>query len=232
MSDFSSEDYLARQNELIENPTARVPVALCLDVSGSVQGAPLDELNAGIAAFYDAIREDETAVFAAEIAIVTFGGMRPRLIEDFATLEKRPRAPLLSADGATPLGEGVNLALDRLEERKEQYRSKGVDYYQPWLVLMTDGAPNGSVSELQRAIGRVSEMVTNRKLTIFPIGIGKHADMGVLSRFSPGRQPFKLKGLCFREFFAWLSQSVSRVSQSMPGEDFKPVDMKGWQDLD
>ena len=58
------------------NTTARVPVCLCLDVSGSMQGHPINELNAGVRLFYDTIRKDEMAFSAADIAIVTFGGNR------------------------------------------------------------------------------------------------------------------------------------------------------------
>ena len=73
----------------------------------------------------------------------------------------------------------------------------------------------------------------NKKLTIFPIGIGNSADMNVLKRFSPKRDPLKLKGLNFKEFFEWLSKSVSRVSQSTPGETVQ-LDLggiKGWGEL-
>lgn len=219
--------------DLVNNPTARVPVCLCLDVSGSMDGEPIRELNEGVRMFYDAIHEDEVALYAAEVCIVTFGGNRAECITDFSGLERQPEPPILSADGMTPMGEAVNLGLDLLEKRKKEYKSKGVDYYQPWLVLMTDGAPNGDANELSRAIGRTVEMVTNKKLSVFPIGIGVNADMNILARFSPKRSPLKLQGLKFREFFEWLSQSVSRTSQSIPGENVTlDIDgIKGWAEL-
>ena len=40
-------DNLLRRKDLVENPTARVPVCLCLDVSGSMSGDPINELNCG-----------------------------------------------------------------------------------------------------------------------------------------------------------------------------------------
>ena len=64
---------LLRIEDLVNNPTARVPVCLCLDVSGSMDGEPIRELNDGVRMFYDAIREDETALYAAEVCIITFG---------------------------------------------------------------------------------------------------------------------------------------------------------------
>lgn len=256
MNDYS----LLSLQDLENNPTARVPVCLCLDTSGSmgrivggdvrdtgrqeyidgqmwniVTGgvSAIQELNSGVETFYDELRSDETAMYSAEVCVITFGGNKPELILDFANLERQTNLPELTANGETPMGEAVNLALDCLEKRKRDYREKGVDYYQPWLVLMTDGEPNGSAQELERAIERTAQMVMNRKLTIFPIGIGPEADMATLSRFSPKRQPLRLKGVRFKEFFEWLSKSVSRTSQSIPGEKV-PLDMdgiKGWGEL-
>ncbi|MCL2377943.1 MAG: VWA domain-containing protein [Defluviitaleaceae bacterium] len=247
-------------DDLVNNPAARVPICLCLDTSGSmgrvvggdiretgrqefrdgqmwniVTGgvSAIDELMGGVKVFYDDIRNDEVAMYSAEICVITFGGNAPRLIEDFTTVDRQPNLPELVAHGETPMGEAVNLALDRLESRKQEYRDRGVDYYQPWLVLMTDGTPNGSPHDLQRAIARTQELVNNKKLTIFPVGIGDEADMNMLRNFSPKRSPLKLKGANFRQFFQWLSQSVSRTSQSMPGENIS-LDIegiKGWAEL-
>lgn len=226
------DNLLLRLEDLVNNPTARVPVCLCLDTSGSMEGQPIEELNEGVHLFYEAIKEDETALYSAEISIVTFGG-NAECIKDFSSLEIQPEAPKLSAYGMTPMGEAVNMALDLLEKRKEEYKDKGVDYYQPWLILMTDGEPNGDAEELSKAINRTANLVNQKKLTVFPIGIGKDADMEVLAKFSPKRSPLKLQGLKFKEFFAWLSKSVSKTSQSTPGETIK-LDIegiKGWGDL-
>ena len=224
---------ILRQEDLVNNPTARVPVCLCLDVSGSMDGLPIRELNEGIRHFYEAIKADETALFAAEISVVTFGGYNEAVcIEDFANID-RQSVPVVRAGGLTPLGEGVELALNLLERRKQEYKDKGVDYYQPWLVLMTDGAPNGDPDVLREAIQQTVSLVKQEKLTVFPIGIGPEADMSMLGKFSPTRQPLRLQGLNFKEFFSWLSSSVSRTSMSTPGEKVKldVEGMQGWAEL-
>lgn len=250
---------LLRQQDLVENPTPRVPVCLCLDTSGSMDAVEgdcvqtgetifkdgrqwnvvtggttrLQELQKGVQLFFDSILEDEIAVYSAEISIVTFDS-QAKCILDFANMERQPKVPELYTNGDTYMGEGINMALDLLERRKEEYKNAGVDYYQPWLVLMTDGVPNGSSAELERAVNRTVDMVNHKKLTVFPIGIGNEPGMlSTLNRFSPKRPALRLQGLKFKEFFAWLSQSVSKTSQSTPGEDIK-LDMdgiKGWGTL-
>ncbi|WP_297632366.1 VWA domain-containing protein [uncultured Clostridium sp.] len=223
---------LLKLEDLVNNPTARIPVCLCLDTSGSMDGKPIKELNDGIKLFYEAIEEDEIAKYSAEVSIVKFGG-DAKCIEGFSSLENRQIGGSLNAIGGTPMGEGVNIALDLLEERKKEYSENGVDYYQPWLVLMTDGQPNGLRKELERAIERVNKLVDDGKLTVFPIAIGENADIKVLERFSKNRKPLKLQGLRFKEFFAWLSKSVSNTSKSMVGDKIK-LDiegLKGWAEL-
>lgn len=215
------EEYILSQEDLVDNPTARVPICLVLDVSGSMSGEPIRELQAGVQMFYEAIRDDEIAQYAAEISIVTFGSQAQRTV-DFMSIERQD-VPALIADGTTAMGQGVNLALDLLEVRKGDYQRAGVDYYQPWMVIMTDGEPTDDIS---RASERVRKLCETRKLSVFPIAIGAVANMDTLAMLSPGRPPLRLKGLNFKEFFLWLSRSVSRVSQSTPGETV-PLDLAG-----
>jgi uncharacterized protein YegL len=222
------DPYLLRQADLTENPTARVPICLVLDVSGSMDGEPIRELNAGVRLFFDAIRADDVAQYAAEICIVTFGNVVTKEL-DFMSVELQ-QVPTLSASGATPMGAAVWLALDLLDARKGDYKRAGVDYFQPWMVLMTDGVPTDDISA---AAARIRELVTEKKLTVFSIAIGDEAKLQTLTTLSPARPPRRLLGLNFREFFTWLSQSVSRVSQSTPGESVKLDELgtKSWGEV-
>lgn len=219
-------------DDLVDNPTPRVAVSLCLDCSGSMRGEPIDELNRGVQEFYRSIADDEIARYSAEISIVTFG---PEHLEaDFKTVDARPNPPVLTASGYTPLGKAVKLSLDILDRRKREYQANGVEYYQPWLVIMTDGRPEcDDPAVFNGQVTRIANMVENRKLTVFPIAIGPHADVNALQKLSPAFDALRLQGLKFADFFSWLSKSVSSVSQSIPGEKV-PLDkkgIKGWAEL-
>ena len=39
-------------DDLVDNPTPRVPVSLCLDTSSSMGGSPIEELIRGVNLFY------------------------------------------------------------------------------------------------------------------------------------------------------------------------------------
>ncbi len=204
-----------RKKELISNPTARVAVCLVLDISGSMSGEPIDELNKGVKLFIDAIKNDETAKYAAEIAIVTFGG-EVEVYSDFQNIENLQFRDFY-ANGSTPMEEAVLQAIDLLETRKQEYVDHGVDYYQPWMVIMSDGQPDEPPNQSSQI---TYDMASKRKLSCFQLGIGDQADMQTLARFSP-RKPLRLKGLNFEGFFEWLSKSIQAVSQSTVGDEVK-----------
>lgn len=220
----TKREQMIRKEELAKNPSTRVPICLCLDTSGSMDGAPIKELTKGINLFYEAIQEDTKARYAADICLMTFDN-EVKVIEEFASISSQKRTYELEANGITCMGEAVNQALDLLEERKSEYNSEGIPYFQPWLVLMTDGAPNGDHKELARAIERTTHLIDKEKLVMFPIGIGEGADMETLKQLSPRRLPLKLQGLKFKEFFTWLGKSVEQTSRSKPTDKI-PLDVE------
>ena len=216
-------DLVLRRQELADNPTARVPVCLVLDTSGSMDGPPIEQLNHGLEEFYSAIRADDIARYSTEIAIVTFGGTAAQ-VTDFCSIDRQHVRGLV-ADGGTPMGEAVEIALGLLEQRKKEYQDAGVDYFQPWLILMTDGQPT---SPWETVADRTAQLANDKKLSVFAIGVGAGADMGVLARFSPRRSAVRLSGLKFGAFFEWLSRSVTAVSNSTPGQEVPLPAPTGW----
>ncbi len=181
---------------------------LVLDTSGSMAGLPIQELNEGVKAFFSELKEDEIAAYSVEVGVITAGG---RVTEQlpFTVAMNIEQTEQFSADGNTPLGSAVELAIKRLEERKASYRENGVAYYQPWLVIISDGQPNDNWSP---AATHARQLQSNRGLVVLPIGVND-ADLSILGKFST-RDALKLDGLKFREFFQWLSASMARVSAS------------------
>lgn len=211
-------------NDLIDNPSPRCPVALVLDTSGSMSGEPIAQLNAGAQLFIDEVKRDDLARWSVELGVFTAGGRADCLL-DFTGVEQIAGIAPMGATGSTPLGEATRMALDRLEARKAQYRKAGVPYYQPWLVIISDGAPT---DHWQDSAQRARELSASRKLVSLPIGVSG-ADLGVLSAFS-SKPAVALDGLKFRELFLWLSASMASVSASTSSDatvQLPPIDSWG-----
>ncbi|PIG94360.1 VWA domain-containing protein [Gloeocapsopsis sp. IPPAS B-1203] len=208
--------------EFVDNPEPRCPVILLCDTSGSMAGQPITALNAGIAAFRDDLFRDDTASLRVEVALVTFGPVR--LVRDFVTIDNFT-SPLLQADGVTPMGEAIEFALDLLEQRKETYKTNGIQYYRPWVLLITDGAPTDNWFQ---AAQRVRQGEMQRRLSFFAIGV-EGADMNTLQQIAPPeRPPVRLNGLDFKSMFLWLSTSMKRVSCSQVGGSMVSLPPVGW----
>lgn len=93
------------------NPDPRCACVLVLDTSGSMSGAPIEQLNQELVAFSQALQGDSVAQSRVEIAIVTFGPAQ--VTQDFTPAHSF-HPPVLRADDGTPLGPALHLALDIL----------------------------------------------------------------------------------------------------------------------
>ncbi len=225
MNDYAEETTLD-----VTNPAPRCPVMLLLDTSGSMSDC-IDELRDGVKQFLRETSDDETASMSVELEVVTFGG-DVSIAAPFAPVNViNDNPPQLDANGGTPLGEALTLATRELKERRRLYKSKGISSYKPWVILMTDGEPNDDWEEPAKAMRSLGEQ---RKLQYIGIGIGEGADFDTLRGILPEHPgPVKLKGLCFREFFSWLTDSLRSVSASSVAEQDKIQlgNVNSWADL-
>ena len=254
----NKQEQLAAMREFGNNANARLPVLFLLDVSSSMNGivrgdhqqvlrqehsdginwnivtgdnlvTRMDELNAGLQRFISDILADPLAKLAADVAVITFA-RTTTTVKEFGPIRESDSELKIttSRENETLLGEAVELALTELDSRKRTYREHGVEYYQPWLVVMTDGVPTSARHrELE---GRLKVLTADRKLSVFVFGIGR-ADLLELSCISLGRPPMQVNEQKFPELFAWLSRSVRTVSMSMPGDgvSLTPLPEDMWQ---
>lgn len=219
-----------------DNAEPRCPVVLVLDTSYSMSGDPIRELNDGVALLASELKDDSLARQRVELAVVTFGGSVQALdvrsghgtvpfdaAQAFALADEFS-PPTLRADGDTPMGEAMRRALELIRDRKEIYKSHGLDYYRPWIFLMSDGAPNDAGWE--SAADHANQEEARKGVLVFAIGVSG-ADMRTLARFTTLRPPLLLSGLKFKEFFMWMSRSLAKVSESKPGEQV-PLPAVDW----
>jgi uncharacterized protein YegL len=202
-----------------DNPDPRCACVLVLDKSGSMAGNPIRELNAGLQQLRQELLEDPLACRRVEMAVVPFGPVvRGAAFYQADTFDPQP----LHAEGGTPTGEALNYAMDLVERQKQAYKSIGIPYYRPWIILITDGQPTDA---WHAAAQRLQAGEARKAWTCFALGI-QGADMNVLRQISPRAVP--LRGLAFKEFFIWLSASLSGISRSSIGSQVVLAPTNSW----
>lgn len=126
------------------------------------------------------------------------------------------------------MGGGIQQALDLIDGRKAVYKANGVQYYRPWIVMLTDGDPYGESDDtVNHAVKRLHEASAAKRVVFFAVGVAG-ANLARLATISPpDRAPVMLSGMKFNELFVWLSASMSAVSNSKFGDQV-PLPPAGW----
>ncbi|MBO6242004.1 MAG: VWA domain-containing protein [Butyrivibrio sp.] len=198
---------------------------LLLDTSGSMGGEPIRELNEGLNKFKLDVCEDKTTRDVLDIAIVEFNsGLN--VVQEFVPIEYMEPVNLV-ANGGTNMSPAIQKAIDMVNERSRFYRRSGTEPYKPWIIMISDGAPQDDITEIVKVI---QDMEENEKLKFFSLGVEGY-DPQTLHRLS-GPKVMKLKGYDFSSFFDWVNKSMRSVSVSSPGEKPKGVPLPDNVDKD
>ena len=197
------------------------PQAACvlvLDTSQSMRGARIQALRDGLRAYREFLSNDEEAKIIVETSVIGFSDAAEVLhpfsnIDDMADIE-------LTAGGWTSMGAALQLAIANIEERKQYYKDEGIDYYRPFLVVITDGAPTDLKSKVKMAA--IQELVQGgaRERKFIPLFFGTgDANFDKLKQIVGDTGTVTgIDGARFGEFFQWLSRSVSSMKDSQPGD--------------
>lgn len=211
-----------------ENYEQKCLCVLAVDVSGSMAGNAIDQLNKGLSDFQKELQNDFVAAQRIEVAIVTFGStvevvVQPKLSADF-------EMPTLKTSGSTKLVDGVRLAINLVEERKLWYKSTGQTYYRPWIMLITDGEPDKD-QDVSGLSNEIKTKVDNKGFSFYAVGVDGYNHAKLAQICHPATPPLPLKGLAFNELFKWLSASISILSKSVEGQTLQLPPAGGWAQI-
>ena len=188
---------------------------LLLDTSGSMTGAPIEQLNNALNQFKLEVCEDNMTRDILDIAIVEFN-TDVRVVQPFVPIEYMEPVQL-QAGGETNMAPAIQLAIDMVSERSRFYRRSGTEPYKPWIIMISDGF-GGDISGIAETIRGLE---ADNKIKFFSLGVEGY-DSKTLHQLS-GEKVMKLRGYDFTSFFNWVNKSMRSVSLSSPGERPKGV---------
>lgn len=197
-------------------PTAKpLPVVLLLDVSSSMSGDKIENLNKAVKDMLDTFAQEEKMETEILVSVITFGNQVELQVP--YTKASQVQWKNLQANGRTPMGTALKMAKAMIEDI-ETTPSRA---YRPTIVLVSDGQPNDSWEAPME--GFISEGRSS-KCFCWAMGIGRDADNIVLERFI-SKTPFLAKDVPNRvfdareakdihQFFQMVTMSLTRRAQS------------------
>ena len=209
----------------------KCPVVLLLDTSSSMSGKSIQALNQGVVQFRDALMNDDFAKKSVEVSVIGFGST-PQSIQDFCLAEDW-KYKNLSASGSTAMGAAINLGIQKLGDRKRFLRNGGVNYFRPWMVMITDGYP----TDMSKGNPMWNKVVANIQKEIqnghsLPWAFGTEtANMQTLKEMYGEERVFRLANANFKSIFQWLSDSLKIVSTALSGTKVKVSNPSQYTDI-
>jgi len=218
MQSYKEEPWQDFSGESAKNLHAKCLWVLVIDTSISME-PHMQELVEGLRAFKADVENDPVASERIEVAIVEFHEKvkvrcAPKLIDDMTI-------PEFSTGAYTFMAQGLERAMQVLDTRVEWYRGSAQPYYVPFVVLITDGEPNGPMDVHKVATGvkkRMNSSKRSERVMFMAFGVDG-ANMELLEEISdPMFPPMYVRNANFSSLFQWLSTSTKIVSHSTPDD--------------
>ena len=181
-----------------------------LDISYSMEGPPITQLNAGLNRFKAEVCQDKQTRDILDVAVIQFNGSYS-VVQDFVPIEYMDHMQLV-ADGSTKFTGPIREALRMVDERSRFYRRSGSEPYKPWIIMVTDGEP---LDNIDAVAGEIQAMQNEGKVRFIALGVGDY-NSASLKKLTD--VVFRMDGTDFTSFFNWVGKSMRSVSTTAPGE--------------
>ncbi len=185
-----------------------LPVILLLDVSGSMGGESIKQLNIAVKEMISDFASAEKNEVEILVSIITFGS--EVLLHTPYTSAKDIDWKDLTVSGSTPMGTAFSMVKAMIED-KETTPSRA---YRPTIVLVSDGEPTDSWEQPLRAL--VNDGRSN-KCDRMAMAIGGAASNSVLNEFISGTENKVFTAADasqIQEFFKFVTMSVTTRTNS------------------
>ena len=195
---------------IINASESHMALVLVLDISYSMDGVPIDQLNAGLNRFKADVCQDKQTRDILDVAVIWFNDDHG-VLQDFVPIEYMEHIQL-EAEGGTKFTAPIREALKMVDERSRFYRRSGTEPYKPWIILVTDGEP---LDNINAVAGEVQAAQNEGKVRFIALGVGNY-NSAPLKKITD--VVFRMEGTDFSAFFNWVGKSMRSVSTTAPGE--------------
>ncbi|MGO2734513.1 vWA domain-containing protein [Psychrobacter sp.] len=185
-----------------------LPVVLLLDVSTSMSGDKIKQLNVAVKEMISDFAAAEKNEIEILVSIITFGAKV--LLHTPYTSAKDIEWQDLQVSGATPMGTAFSMAKAMIEDKE----TTPSPVYRPTIVLVSDGEPNDPWEQPLRALVNEGRSQNCDRMAM---AIGSDVSNSVLTQFVSGTENkvFTAQDASqIQEFFKFVTMSVTTRTNS------------------
>ena len=198
----------------------RLPVFFLVDVSESMAGENLYQLEEGIGSILSTLRQDPYALETAFLSVIAFAGKVKTLTPLTELFAFYP--PELPCGGGTALGKALDYLMDEIDRSVHVTTHEQKGDWSPIVFLLTDGHSTDNVSS---SIKRWNISYRNRA-NIVAVSIGGGADHTILKKLTENVLVFNDTAPdAFSRFVKWVSLSIQSQSRSVSTEQSNQVSL-------
>ncbi|WP_077419162.1 TerY-C metal binding domain-containing protein [Chryseobacterium sp. JV274] len=188
----------------------RLPIYFLVDISESMVGEPIEQVQEGIANIIRELKKDPYSLETVYISVIGFAGEAEVItpMQDIISFYP-PKIPIGSG---TSLSQGLIKVMDCIDRDivKTTYERKGD--WKPIVFLFTDGVPTDDAT---KAIERWNNKYNGKSNTI-AVSIGENTNYKLLGSLADNVLLFNNSDEnSYKEFFKWVTDSIKTTSQSV-----------------
>jgi len=188
----------------------RLPIYFLIDISESMVGEPIQQVEEGLSTIIQALKTDPNAIETVWVSIIVFAGQPKALVPLQEIINFYP--PKFPIGSGTSLSKGLGHLMFELRKNIVKTTAETKGDWKPIVFLFTDGVPTddckNAISEWKQNWQRTANMVA--------ISFGSETDTHLLSEITENVLHFKnTDAAAYKQFFRWVTDSIKTSSVSV-----------------
>lgn len=188
----------------------RLPIYFLIDISESMVGEPIQQVEEGLSTIIQALKTDPVAIETVHVSIIVFAGQAKTLIPLQEIINFYP--PKFPIGSGTSLSKGLGHLMYELRRNIVKTTAEKKGDWKPIVFLFTDGVPTdetrSAIQEWKQNWQRSSNMVA--------VSFGTDTDSSILKELTENVLLFKnTTAASYKEFFKWVTASIKTSSVSV-----------------
>ena len=203
----------------------RLPIYFLVDVSESMVGEPIQQVQEGMRMIVQELRTDPYALETAFVSIIAFAG-KTQILSPLTELYKF-YPPVFPIGGGTSLGKAMETLMSDMDNSLVKTTEEQKGDWKPIVFLFTDGTPTDNPSS---AFAKWNAKY-RRKANLIAISIGDNVNTNLLGQITDNVLRLnETDENSFKAFFKWVTTSIKATSVSvtdMADDDVKLAPTSG-----